>query len=143
MTKEEWAQTVQWIGIVAGCIIERDGTYLMVQEKKPKVYGQWNVPAGYVDKGEDVEAAAIREVKEESGYDVELDGLIDLYHDNTDEPLRHAYRAHIIGGELKAQESEILDAQWLAYDDIKKLNDEGKIRARWVFDAITKTRARS
>lgn len=137
MTQEEWEASVQWIGIVAGCIIKQDSKYLMVQEAKPKIYGLWNIPAGYVDKGEDVQEAAVREAKEESGYDVQLDGLINLYHDTTSEPLKHAYRAHVIGGELKPQEGEILDVKWLSYDEIKALNDDGKIRAGWIFKAIT------
>jgi 8-oxo-dGTP diphosphatase len=138
MNQEEWSKSVQWIGVVAGCVIEKDGKYLMVQEKQEKVYGLWNIPAGYVDKDEEVEHAAVREAKEESGFVVELDGLIDLYHDTTNEPVKHAYRAHIIGGELKVQEDEILDAKWLTYEEIVRLNNEGKIRARWIFDAITK-----
>jgi ADP-ribose pyrophosphatase YjhB (NUDIX family) len=138
MTQEEWEHSVQWIGIVAGSIIREEGKYLMVQEAQPKVKGLWNVPAGYVDKDEDVKVAAIREAKEESGYDIELDGLIGLYHDSTNEPLKHVYRARIVGGELKAQEDEIMDAKWLGYDEIKILNENGEIRARWIYDAITK-----
>jgi ADP-ribose pyrophosphatase YjhB (NUDIX family) len=86
---------------------------LLVQEKQEKVYGKWNIPAGYVDKDEEVEHAAIREVKEESGYDVELDGLIGIYHDTTKEPVKQVYKAHIVGDDLKIQEDEILNAKWL------------------------------
>lgn len=138
MAKSEkpWAETVTWIGIVAGCVIKKDNKYLLVSEKQKKVYGLWNVPAGYVDKDEEVEAAAVREAKEESGYDVELDGLISLYHDSTTEPLKHAFKAHVVGGELKIQPDEILDAKWLSFVEVEKLHSVGKLRARWVFDAI-------
>lgn len=64
LSREEWETSIQRIGVVAGCIIFQEGKYLMVQEKQEKVYGLWNVPAGYVDKGEEVEAAAIREALE-------------------------------------------------------------------------------
>ena len=60
MTEEEWAKTVQWVGVVAGCLIEKDGRYLLVQEKQARAYGLWNLPAGYVDKGEALEAAGCR-----------------------------------------------------------------------------------
>lgn len=138
MNQQEWRESVQWIGIIAANVIKQDGKYLMVQEAKPNVKGQWNVPAGYVDAGEEVEQAAVREAKEESGYDVVIDELIDLYHYTTTEPMKHVYASHIIGGELKAQEGEIMSVEWLSYDEIKTLNDEGKLRARWIFDAITK-----
>lgn len=136
--QQKWENSVEWIGLVAGCIIKQDGKYLLVQEKQEKAYGLWNVPAGYVDKGEEVEAAAVREVKEESGYDVVLDGLIGLYHDSTKEPLKHAFKAQIVGGELSTPDDEILDAKWLTYEEVRDLNEEKKIRARWVFDAISK-----
>lgn len=141
MTQEEWQQSVTWIGIVAGCVIKKDGKYLLVQEKQPKVYGLWNLPAGYVDKDEEIEHAAIREAQEESGYDVELDGLIGLYHDTTKEPLKHIFKAHIIGGELNIPEDEILDAKWLTYDEVKHLQDDGKLRARFIFDTISRVEA--
>jgi ADP-ribose pyrophosphatase YjhB (NUDIX family) len=138
LSQEEWEKSVEWIGIVAGCVFKKDDKYLLVQEKQPKVYGLWNVPAGYVDKGEEIVDAAVREAKEESGYDVELDELIDIYHDTTKEPVKHIYRAHIVGGALKIQEDEILDVKWLTYDEIKSLNGEHKLRARFIFDAISK-----
>lgn len=138
MNQQEWRESVQWIGIVAANIIKQGDKFLMVQEAKPKVKGLWNVPAGYVDAGEEVEQAAVREAKEESGYDVIIDELIDLYHDTTTEPIKHVYASHIVGGELKAQEGEIMSVEWLSYNEIKTLNDKGKLRARWIFDAITK-----
>lgn len=138
MNQQEWRESVEWIGIIAANVIKQDGKYLMVQEDKPHVKGLWNVPAGYVDVGEEVEQAAVREAKEESGYDVVIDDLIDLYHDTTTEPMKHVYASHVVGGELKAQEGEIMSVEWLTYDEIKTLNDEGKLRARWIFDAISK-----
>ncbi len=35
----KWEDTVEWVGIIAGCIIKQDGKYLLVQEKQPKAYG--------------------------------------------------------------------------------------------------------
>lgn len=138
MTQEEWEQSVQWVGIVAGCVIKQDDKYLLVQEKQKIAHGLWNLPAGYVDRGEDIETAAVREAKEESGYDVELTDKIAVYHENSKVPVKHAFKAQIISGELQIQEDEILDAQWLTYGEILALKQEGKIRALWIFDSISK-----
>ena len=64
--------------IVAGCVIKKDNKILMVQEANEKYYGQWNFPAGHVDEGENIMEGAIREVKEETGCDVKLTGLLPI-----------------------------------------------------------------
>lgn len=139
MNDAQWRESVSWVGVVAGCLIEKNGRYLLIQEKQAKVYGLWNLPAGYVDKGETIQQAAIREAKEESGYDVELGNQVGLFHEDVNKPVKHVYRAKIIGGELKIQESEILDAQWFTFDEIKQLHDSGKLRAEWIWEVIQKT----
>ena len=56
-----------------------DGGLLLVQRAIHPSYGKWVFPGGYVDRGEALEAAAIREVKEESGLDVRLTRLLGVY----------------------------------------------------------------
>ena len=126
------------VEVVAGCVIKQNDKYLLVQENKSKVYGLWNIPAGHVDKGESIEQAAVREVKEESGYEVKLGAKLGIYHETVEVPVKHAYEAQIVGGELSIPEEEILDAKWLTYDEIKSLGKEGKLRAPWILDAISK-----
>lgn len=138
MNQTEWEASIERVGVVAGCLIKKDGKYLLVQEKQPKAYGLWNLPAGHVDKGEDIESAAVREAKEETGYDVRLIKEIGLYHEAAVKTVKHVFLAEIIGGELLVQEDEILDIQWLTYGDIKTINENGKIRAPWVWDIIEK-----
>lgn len=136
MNDTEWRESVEWVGVVAGCLVEKDGRYLLVQEKQPKVYGLWNLPAGHVDKGETIQQAAVREAKEESGYDVELGGQIGLFHEDVGRPVKHIYQAHVTGGELQIQESEILDAKWLSFEEIRRLQSSGKLRAEWIWEVI-------
>lgn len=38
--------------VIAGCLIEQEGKFLLVQEAKPSAYGLWNTPAGHVDESE-------------------------------------------------------------------------------------------
>jgi len=119
---------------VAGVVLRQDEKYLLVQEKQPKAYGLWNLPAGKVDVGETLEEAAIREAKEEVGLDVELIQKIGIFQDTATEAVKHAFEAKIIGGELKYPEDEMLDAKWLTFEEVNEFKD--KMRSNWVFDAI-------
>lgn len=136
--KSTWEQSVAWSKVVAGSVVAQDGKYLLVQEKQPRAFGLWCLPTGHVDAGESVEQAAVREVKEETGYDVELITKVAIYHEDVGRAVKHAFVAKITGGSLHIQPDEILDAKWLSYADIEQLQNDGQIRASWVFDAVTK-----
>lgn len=127
---------IQMVPVVAGCVLTRDGKYLLVQEKQQKVYGQWNLPAGRVDAGESIEDAAIRETKEESGFDVTLGEKISIEHSASVHPVLHAFKADIIGGDLHIDTEELLDAKWFSLEEIKALDREGKIRNGWALRVI-------
>lgn len=110
------------VDVVTGVVLERDGKFLLVQEKQPKVYKKWNLPGGKVDVGETLEQAAVREAKEETGYDVELIEHLRVIHLSAEAPVIHAFSAKIIGGELVVQEDEILDANWFTLEEVEKLD---------------------
>jgi 8-oxo-dGTP diphosphatase len=123
-------------GVVAGCVVRKSDTFLLVQEKQEKVYGLWCLPAGHVDVGETIEDAAKREVKEETGLEVVVGRKIGIYQDKASESVKHAYVAVVVGGTLSPQDEEILSAEWLTLDEIRKLNEDKKLRNQWVLDAI-------
>lgn len=141
MSQADWEASVAWVGIVSGNVIKQDGKYLMVQEKQEKAYGLWNLPAGFVDKGETIEQAAIREAKEETGYTVELLHEVLVAHESATNPVKHAFLAKVTGGELTVDNDEIMDVKWLTFSEIEALNNKQKIRAAWVWDAINKVEA--
>ena len=58
--------------IIAGCIIERDGKYLLCQRAIPPRPGTWTLPAGFMEAGETTEQAALREVWEETGVRADI-----------------------------------------------------------------------
>lgn len=123
------------VAVVAGVVIKKDGKYLLVQEKQSKVYGLWNFPAGRVDVGDTIEQTAIKEAKEETGYEVELIKKIDIFQESATEPPKHAFEAKIIGGKLKYPKDEILDARWFTFEEIQGMKD--RLRSGWIINAIS------
>ena len=66
--------------VAVGTIIRTaDDRIVLVRRAIEPGYGMWVFPGGYVDRGETVTAAAIREAREEAGLDVRLDGLVNIY----------------------------------------------------------------
>lgn len=110
--------------VVCGVLIEKGGKYLMVQEKKPKVFGLWNLPGGKVDEGETLEEAAIREAKEESGLEVELEREVHVIHQSVESPVIHTFLSRTVGGELNLQEDEIMGADWFSPEEIVAMKSE-------------------
>src|SRR5437763_5299830 len=64
---------------------------LLVQEEKPDCRGQWNLPGGHVDHNESLIPAAQRELLEETGLRLNLDGLVGIYQ--TPRSIRFVFRA--------------------------------------------------
>ena len=120
--------------VVAGVVIEKDNKYLLVQEKKKSAYGLWNFPSGRVNTGETLEETAVREAKEEVGYQVKLIKKIYVNPGSVDRPVKHIFVAEIVGGKLKFPKDEILDAKWFSFEEIKKMKDD--LRGDWIIESI-------
>lgn len=120
--------------IVAGVVLKKDDKYLLVQEKQPRAYGLWNLPAGRVDKGDSIEETAVREAKEETGFEVKLVRKLDIFQESEKTPPKHAFEAEIVGGELNYPEDELLGAKWFTLDEIEAMRDE--LRSEWVLASV-------
>lgn len=85
--------------LVAGTIPERNGHILLTRRAINPGRGLWTFPGGFVDFGETVTDAALRETFEETGLRVELTGLLNVYS-YPGAPVIVVYRARVTGGEL-------------------------------------------
>jgi len=85
-------------------------------------YGLWVFPGGYVDRGEPLTAAAIREAREECGLDVRLDGLVNIYSYPGRAPVIVVYAATAVGGAIaiddECLESAEFDEADIPWDDL-------------------------
>jgi len=64
--------------VAAVVFVTRDDRVLLVKRAVVPELGRWALPAGFIDYGEDPREAAIREVREETGLEVRITGLIDV-----------------------------------------------------------------
>ena len=88
--------------IAAVTLIAEEGRLVLIRRGVEPEIGRWSFPAGYVDRGESVEDAAIRETLEETGLRVRLNGLVGLYSGAGRAVVLAVYSAEIVGGALEA-----------------------------------------
>jgi 8-oxo-dGTP diphosphatase len=62
-----------------GAVIEQDGKVVLVRRKFEPLAGQWSLPGGRLELGETLEAGLAREMKEETGLDVEVGPVVDVF----------------------------------------------------------------
>jgi 8-oxo-dGTP diphosphatase len=104
--------------IAVGTIIKASsGRIVMVRRAIDPGYGKWVFPGGYVDRGEPLTVAAIREAREECGLEVVLDGLVNVYSYPGRAPVIVVYAARPIGGTL-AIDDECLECAEFHHEDL-------------------------
>ena len=112
--------------IIVGGLIEKDNKILMVKEAKKRCYGQWNFPAGHLEENESIKEAAIREIFEETGCKVKLNGVLPVEHEfvNGENLVMIRFVASLEEENIKFNEQEILDVKWIDINEIKKMKKE-------------------
>ncbi len=106
----------------AGVVLIEQRQVLLVQRKLEPRAGMWTLPAGFVEYDEHVTDCAIRETREETNLDVELQGLFGAYMAMDDPRVQVVlllYRCRRIGGELKAGD-DASDARFFPLDHTPK-----------------------
>ncbi|MBW8009867.1 MAG: NUDIX domain-containing protein [Chloroflexi bacterium] len=119
--------------------IFRDNRLLLVRER---VVDGWCMPGGWVDVGDVPSQAAVRETKEESGFDVQVTRLNGVYDTNRFEPLEvfHSYKlvflAEIIGGEATTS-NETSEVAFFGRKEIPENFAGSRTTTRQINDAYT------
>ena len=93
----------------AGALIHKGNSVLLVKRNNEPNKGKWALPGGVVKVGEGVEDATVREVKEEMGLEIKLEGLLsvldDIHYDGKGRVMYHfvlvTYLASPQGGKVK------------------------------------------
>ncbi|MCK5616334.1 NUDIX hydrolase [Candidatus Pacearchaeota archaeon] len=118
--------------IVKGLIVNSEGHILMIQRDREwhkEAHAKWEFPGGKVDFGETPEEACIREAKEESGANIEIDYLVPkihtggwVYPDRETHQVIICYKCNFLGGEISLEDHGVSDAKWFDVDEIDKLD---------------------
>lgn len=129
--------------MAVGALAERRGRLLLVRRNHEPRLGEWSFPSGYVDAGEALEEAAVRETKEETGLDVRIDRLLGAYSSREERVIFIAYAARAGGGRIEVG-PECLEVRFFASDALPPLafqHDQAIVRA-WRQGRATPARGR-
>lgn len=91
--------------LAADAVILFAGGIVLIKRNNPPFAGCYALPGGFVEVGETVEAAAVREAREETGLSIELLALVGIYSDPARDPRGHVVSAAFLArgkGELAA-----------------------------------------
>jgi 8-oxo-dGTP diphosphatase len=102
-------------------MIERDGRLLFgLRGPSASGSGRWSLPAGFVERGEKVEDAAVRETREEVGLDVALGPLLGLFSETGETVALAVYLAERATGQPVAGD-DLIDVGWFSPDELPDL----------------------
>lgn len=111
--------------VIVNVLVKKGNKLLMVKEATGKDAGKWNFPAGHLNENENIFDGAIREAKEETGFDVKLLNIVDIQNlvMENKHVILFMFAAEIIGGEISFDKSEILDVDFIEIDNLLKMTD--------------------
>jgi mutator protein MutT len=116
-----------YVGV--GAVIVDGGNVLIVKRKYDPLAGQWSLPGGGVELGETLEDSIVREMREETGLEIEVGPVIEVFdritRDDDGEVKYHFvlvdYLCWPVGGELRAS-SDVADARFVDPSELPQYN---------------------
>jgi 8-oxo-dGTP diphosphatase len=113
---------------VAGVIWNEAGQVLLIRRRNPPRAGQWSLPGGKLERGESLHQALRREIREETGLEVEILGLAGVAEIADDRALGGSGRQYVLidyGTRVRAgtarAASDAAEAAWFGPDDLAQL----------------------
>lgn len=109
--------------VAAVAFIRDNDRILLVKRAVEPERGKWALPGGYVDAGEAPNAAAVREALEETGLEIEIVRLLDVYFTPSDyrvSPIIIIYEGRMIGGNLQAND-DVEAVAWYTADSLPSI----------------------
>lgn len=113
-----------WLG-VSGIVINDIGQWLVVEKSYSGLKGMWSLPAGFVQQGESVDEALVREVQEETGINIVVRGLAGfrtgVIMDEISDNMAILF-AQAKTFDIHIQEKELTTAEWLSPEELAVFN---------------------
>ena len=109
---------------------QRDDIILLRRGFEPN-RGRWSMPGGFVDLGESVEDAAVRETKEEIGVEIEIKKLVGVYSRSTDRIVVVVYAARTEGTPTRTEEAlevQAFQPTTIPWDELAFWSDDRALR---------------
>ena len=114
--------------VVPIALIIRDGKVLLALRNDPHrsaFHKKWEFPGGSMDMGETIVGNLVREVKEETGYDIEILTRLSYIGINEQQSVSNPYQVYLLphvctirGGEEKLSDAEVLEIRWVSPDEV-------------------------
>ncbi len=105
-------------------LVRKGEAILLVKRRNPPFKGSYALPGGFVEAGETVEEAVVREVWEETGLRTRVTGVLGVYSDPRRDPRGHTVsivlRLRVVGGRLKGGD-DAAEAAFFRVDELPKL----------------------
>lgn len=102
-------------------VVSKDGRLLLIKRKHPPFAGQWALPGGFVEVGETIEEAFVRELYEETGVIAKNPMPVGNYSDPNRDPRGHtislAY-AELVGTDYAKAGDEVTELKWVSLSDV-------------------------
>lgn len=113
--------------IVVGGLVVEDNKMVVVKESKQHIEGLWNLPVGGLEDNEKIIDGAIREIEEETGLEIDIEGLIGVYQ-NPERPsgqnaVKFIFLAHPRSGELQ-KPNDLKQVKWITFNEFSQMPEE-------------------